>query len=709
MQIIQSIREKGAAIVIAVIALSLIGFILMDAQQGGSRLFGGLSNTVGSINGEDIDLQYFTKRVRESEDMQFQRTGQKPTGTQTYQMRDQAWNQIVAERVFFAETNKLGLQFTAKELSGILMSEDPNNPFLQEQSLKDSITGKLDIKKVQKAIANIKKLEGEQRENVNAQIFDPLKLNTTVSKYSALLNASAYYPSWMEKRDNEEARSFSVISYVGFPFSDITDSTIKVTDEEVKAYIKENKDQFKQEKGRKISYVSIGQQPSGQDTAQVRDALVALIPAFLADTNARAFVARNTSATEFTDTYAPKNKLNDRNADTLAKLPTNQVFGPYLDGPKLTLAKKLGSKEMPDSAKARHILISLNDASGQPKLSDEAAKKLADSVYAAVAGGSDFTALAAQFSADPGSKDKGGDLGTFGYGTMVPEFNDFCFEKTPGSKGVVKTQFGYHIIDLISQKDFKTAYKLAYVSREISPSDVTLNKASLLATKTSALKSKKELDQFALDNKLSLMPAGAPLKENDFSVGALQDARVLVRWAYEAKKGAISEPFSIGDQFIVAVLDEVLEEGTQDVATARPSCESKIRNRKKAQQIIKNAGTPASLEALATAQKKTVQIAGADSSITMNAQFINGVGMEPRVIGASFNKNYQSTVSPGIEGNTGVFFIKTTSVQQKPAETPEALAQQKTTKLNNIRSQTGNWYEGLRKQADIQDKRSQHF
>jgi peptidyl-prolyl cis-trans isomerase D len=187
MQIIQSIREKGAAIVIVVIALSLIGFILMDAKQGGNRLFGSLNNVVGEVNGETIDLAFFNKKVKEAEEMQAQRTGQRPTGTQTYQVREQTWNQIVAEKIFFAETKKLGIDFTAKELSYILLSNDPSNPFLQEQSLKDSITGQLDISKAQAALKNIKNLKGEQRDGVNAQIVDPIKLNNTVSKYSALL------------------------------------------------------------------------------------------------------------------------------------------------------------------------------------------------------------------------------------------------------------------------------------------------------------------------------------------------------------------------------------------------------------------------------------------------------------------------------------------------------------------------------------------
>lgn len=710
MQIIQRIREKGAAIVIAVIALSLIGFILMDAKQGGGKLFGGLSTTVGSVNGEDIEVSEFNKRVKDAEDLQSQRTGQAPTAQQTYQIRQSMWDQVVAERIFFSEASKLGIEFTPKELSYILLSNDPSNPLLQEQSLKDSITGKLDVKKAQTALNNIKKLKGEQKQSLNTQMIDPLKLNNTVSKYSALLNASAYYPSWMNKKETTENTSFSSISFVTIPYTEIVDSTIKVSDEEVNVYVSNHKQQFKQEKGRNISYVAFSQLPSKEDSAASFNSISELKNAFVADSNAKSFVARNASSIDFKDDYATKEKMSAVYADTLLKLSNGQVFGPYLDNGNFVLAKMIGSKQLPDSVKARHILIAVNDLNtGQPIMADSTAKKLADSINNAVLGGADFAMLAMKYSADQSNKAKGGDLGTFGYGTMVQEFNEFCFNKAPGSKGVVKTDFGYHVIDLISQKDIKTAYKIAYVGREISASDATINKSSLEAIKASSEKDKASLEKFIGENGLSLTSVPALVKENDYQLGALQDARSLIRWAFEAKVGDISEPFSIGDQFIVAVLDKVREEGTQDAETARPGCEAIIRNNKKAEQIRKKIGDNPTLEKAAAAYGKTIQIAGADSSISFSSQIINNVGLEPKVIGASFNKSYQSKPSPLIDGTTGVFIIKINTLGTKPGPTPDVVAQQAQSRLAAIRSQNSGWYEGLKKQAKIVDERFSQF
>ncbi len=709
MQIIQSIRDKGAIFVIVVIALSLIGFILMDSRQGGSTMFGGNTNNVGKVNGEEISISDFNKRVKEMEDMEEQRNGQRPSGTRTYQIRDQLWNQMVAEKIFYKEAAKLGITFTPKELTHILLSNDPSNPFLQ-QGLADPNTGQLDMAKAQEALSNIKKFTGARKDAVNAQIVDPLKLSTIVNKYSGLLSASAYYPSWMQEQEKAEAKNFANISYVSIPYGEISDSAVKVTDADIDAYVQKHKELFKQEAGRKVSYVTFSQLPNAADSARVMDMLNKLKPQFEADTNAKAFVARNTSVIDFKDEYLPVSKAPIKELDSVLKYPIGTVVGPFSENGDYILAKVLGTKQMPDSVHARHILLATADRNGQPLMDDSTAHRKADSILAAIKGGADFGKLALQYPGDAGSAVKGGDLGTFGYGTMVPEFNEFAFTKPVGSIDIVKTQFGYHILNILSQKDFKPAYKVAYLAKEIIAGEATINNASLQATKASAVKTAKALQDYAAKNGLQLVQAPAIVKENDYSIGSLQDARQLVKWVFENKVGDVSEPFGIGDQFVVASIDQVIKEGTQDAATARPGAEAIIRNEKKAAIIKTKLGATPTLESAAAAYNKQVAVAGADSTLTFASQMINGLGIEPKVIGASFNKEYQTKVSPAIEGTSGVYVIKVNSVQTKPDDSPETVKAQVAARMGALRSQAmGNWYESLKKEATIKDYRSKIF
>ena len=710
MQIIQNIREKGAAIIIIVIAISLIGFILMDSKPGSNTsLFGGNSTNVGKINGRAIELNDFNRRVTQEENNQAAQTGQQPSGAAVLRIREQVWNQIVAEEVFYKEADKLGINLSSKELAAILMSSDQQNPFMKERGMIDPTTGKLDEMKAREALNNIKKFKGDQRLSVDAQILEPLKLSTAAAKYGGLISAAAYYPTWMQEKDMADAKAFSTISYVAVGYNEISDSAVNVKDEDINNYVAKHKDLFKQEAGRTISYLTFSQLPSAADSAKALQTITELKAPFAADSNTKAFVARNTSAVDFADEYLPLSKIQSQVKDTVVKQQIGIVSGPYLDGKNYTLAKIIGTKQLPDSVKARHILIGVNDPqTGKPIRTDSVAKKLADSILAAIKSGADFGALALKFSSD-GSSAKGGDLGTFGYGAMVAEFNDFTFNKSVGEKAVVKTQFGYHVIDILAQSNFKPAYKIAFLAKPILSSDETINAASLASSKAAAQKNAKSLNDYAAKNGLSLVEFPTTLKENDFTVGSMQDARSLVRWSFEAKQGDVSEPIVIGDDFVVATVNKIYKEGTQDAATARVGAEAIVRNRKKAELITAKLGATPTLETAAAAYNKQVLSAGADSTITMTGKIINGIGAEPKVIGAAFNKEYTTKASLPIIGTSGVYLVKVLGVQQKAEPSANEKAAQTTARFAAIRQQTNNWFEALRKQADIKDTRAKFF
>ncbi|MFN8251141.1 MAG: peptidylprolyl isomerase [Ferruginibacter sp.] len=714
MQIIQTIRDKGAAIIIAVIALSLIGFLLMDAKSGSNKFFNSLSGGLGKVNGQNIEKADFDKKFNYAYELAKQQSAQTGQSPNTDQVREQVWNQVVNESIFYAEAAKLGIEFTGKELTAVLYSNDPSNPLMSDRSMLDP-AGKIDPAKVVSAINTIKKAKGDQYDQINNQIVEPQKLGSISGKYYSLLNASAYYPSWMQENDQAEGKSFANISYAFISYGEISDSTVKVSDSEIEDYIAKHKNQYKQEAGRIVSYVTFSQAPSAADSFAAKEAVAGLVKAFAAETNDAAFVARNTSAIPYDSNFIPKAQIRSAVLDSIVKLPVGSVYGPYMENGNYVIAKFLGAKGIADSAKARHILIpTVDPQTGQPINTDSAAKKKADSLLAVINAGGDFAALAKEFSTDGGSKDKGGVYDYFEYGKMMPAFNDFAFNKPAGTKGVVQTPYGYHVIEAMGTKGSSSAYKIAYVAREILTSEATFSQVNLDATKLSAQKNKKEFEAYIAKNGLQKTTWPNVVKENDYRIGMFADARALVRWAFEAKKGDVSEPFNIGDAFVVAVVDRIYEEGTMDAAAARAalgkSPEGVIRNKKKAEIIIKKLGANTTPEAAAAAYNKQVQTAGADSSITFNSPMIQNLGNETKVIGASFNKDYQSKSSPAFAGTMGVYVLKVNSIGTKAPQSPEILAGQVSQRLNTLKAQVATgWFEGLRNQATIKDSRSKYF
>ena len=711
MSIIQTIREKGAVIVIALIAISLIGFILMDSMSSGHGSLFGDSNTstLGVVNGEKIQLDNFNNKVKEVE-QQYPNVG----SSQTNQIMESVWNQMVAEKIVEDQFKKLGITFTPDEMSFIMFSNDA--PQQLKQAFTNKETGEYDVEQAKQWWAQTKKNKNEeQRNSIISQVIEPMRLNSLYIKYTSMIAASLYQPKWLSKEQSEEKNQFATISYVAVPYSVISDKSIKVTDNDIQAYLDKNKLKYKQEAGRIISYVSFSAAANSEDSERILQSLKDLKPQFTADSNAKFFLGRNSSAIPYFDGYVPKSKMQSPDKDSIISSADDEVFGPYEDGKNFVLAKKLNTKVLPDSIECRHILLGTVDPqTQQPLMDDSTAHRIADSIANAIKGGANFDSLDAKYSTDQVAKQQNGvmtfDLMTIQSDNFSKEFGYFLLNDNDENKKVVKTQFGWHYIEILNKKNLQPAYKVAYMAKEIAPSDQTINAANTAAIKLSgSATDEKSFNDYVAKNGLKKVDIPNEVKENDYQLGSLQDARTIIKWAFDAKEGQVSEPFAVKDDYIVAVVDKKLQAGIPDVNTARPMVEGIIMNMKKADEIKKKLNNLATLEAAAAAYKLQVLNSGADSTLTFDAQIINGIGNEPKVAGAAFNKEYQSKISPAFSGNSGVFVIKVNGVSSKAPVSPEMQKLQMNDVNKNIQDALGQSFDALKKTADIKDNRSRFF
>jgi peptidyl-prolyl cis-trans isomerase D len=709
MQIIQNIREKGTAIVIGVIAVSLIGFLLMDANTGSNRMGSSRSTTMGKVNGTGISEAEFNQKLAVIE----AQTGNKATGPEGYRLRQQVFDQIVAEKIFLAEVEKAGIAFSPAELTASMFSPT-NAPQILKQYFSDRETGTYNVEAVRNWWKQVKKKNADPKAKQEADnIIDNIKIGALYNKYNAMMTAAAYYPTWLQEKESADNNNFASITYASIPYNVISDSTIKVSDEEINAYASKRKALYKQEAGRMIAYVAFSANPSAADSAKTQQELGALKEAFLKDSTGAAYVARNNSTLPFDDKFVLKSKMMMPFKDSIAALAKGQVFGPYLDANNYVMAKMIDMRTMPDSIKCRHILVKIADGQKGEIRPDSVARKLIDSIRLAIAGGADFNAMVLKYSDDDGSKMNKGEYKFGSTAQLVDSFYRTVFYEPVGTKRVVKGEaggqqgyIGYHYIEVLSQWNMEPAFKVAYFGRDILATDETINMASVQATKLcGSARTSKQLDEYCQKNGLSKISNPVAIKENDYALGNLQNARELVRWAFGAKQGEVSaEAFSIDNQYVVGVVERIQEEGLPDAKTLRPQVEQEVRNRKKAAEIMKKLPAGTTVEAAAAAYGKTVQVAGNDSTLTFGAIMIPGIGSEPKVTGAAFNKEWQSKPSPAIPGNTAVYVIKVNSYGSKPAATPETAEQQRTMRVKSLRQQAGGWFGALREQAVIKDK-----
>ena len=703
MSVIQRIRDKYAAAIIALIAISLIAFILMDAKGGLGRAANAGGSTLGKVNGEKIDRADFEKKIN----MQQAMYGQQAPPRE--QLMGQVWQQTVEEVSMNQEYEKLGLQYTPKELNDELFGANP--PQWLSSQFKDKVTGAFDANAAKQYFAQVKK----QKNSENAQMINDAYITPTISqglkaKYMALVSISSYVPKWMAEKSLAEQSSVAKISYVSVPYASITDTTLKVSDDEVQAYINKHKADFKQEEAsRSISYVTFNANPSGQDTLKVLTQLMSMKNDFANAADAEAYIGRISSEIPYFNGFTLGSKMQVPNADSIKNLANGQTFGPYLDGKNFVIAKMIDRRSIPDSAKVRHILVKTGDK-GQKTLSDSIGKMRIDSIAAAAQSGADFNTLVQQSSDDEGSKSTKGEY-TFAstqFGGLSKEFAEVAFYGKVGDKKVVKVEngsySGYHYIEVLEQKNPGIGYKVAYLAKPIDASQETINNANGLASQFAAASRNKELfDENAKKQSLATMNI-ADIKENDYQVPGLGDNRSFVRWVYESKTGDVSEPFEINDKYIVAVTTAIADKGLMSVAKARPTAEPMIMNEKKALQILntKFKTTVTDLNQAATAAGVMVMTA---DSVSFSQGFIPNLGNEPKVTGAAFNKALQGKVSEPIAGNAGVYIVKAEGVRAVPNTTMDVEGLRK--QMENQQKQMGGYrsMEALKKAADVSDKR----
>ena len=705
MSIIQTVRDKGMWVVTVAIALSVIGFLLMDARGGGQGGGGGAAEeTIGTVNGKDITYGRFLEMEKMMED-NYSAQGRPVDDATRQQIYQQVWSQLSDGTALDQEIEKLGFALTDKEIADQMFVSNP--PEFLKQEFTNKETNQFDGTAARNAINQLKKRKNDsQKQMLEKMYLDPYVEGLLRKKYFTLLQASAYAPKWMVEKQMADNDAIASFQFVNVPYTSIPDSTITISDDQINTYLKAHSNEYRQEEAtRSIAYVAFDIKPTAADSAATVKTIADFKDEFQSTNDAGSFVTRNSSEMQFFNGYNSKDKLMMPAKDSILAAAVGKVYGPYLDGNSWVLSRITDVKNLPDSAKVRHILIgTINPQTQQPTRDDATAKAKIDSIFTAIKAGADFGAMALQFSDDEGSKLKGGVYEFFPQGQMVPEFNDSSFQGKVGDYKVVKTQFGYHLINVLAHKGVQPSYKIAYMAKSIVPGTETiadaLNKANLFAGNSRTLKAFDENIK-----KSNLIRLVAPeVKPIDFSIPGVGDSRQLIRWIYEKEPGDVSDVQDLKDKYVVVAVTGAEEVGLPSANKARPLVEPILRNAEKAKKIKARIGTVSTLEALATAQGQTVQRA---DSIMFNNPTIPGAGQELKVGGTAFNKANLNKVSQPIEGNSGVFAIKTEMIGAKASATVMGIDEQRKQMETQMKqSMAYSAMGGLRKAANIKDKRS---
>lgn len=712
MATLQKIRSKGPLLVI-VIGLALFAFIAGDAWKVLQPHQG--KQDVGEVNGEVLSAQDYQKMVDElSEVIKLTNGLNSLTEDQLNNVKDQVWQSYVNNKLIAEQAEKLGLKVTDAEIQSII--DQGTHPLLMQTPFRNPQTGMFDKDMLKKFLVDYANLNASQMPAQYVEYYQKmgafwqfvektLAQSTLAEKYQNLVTKSLISnPVAAEDAFNSRTEQSDLL-LAGVPYSSINDSTVQVSDSEIKDRYNEKKEQFKQlVETRDIRYIDVKVVPSDADRKAVKKEVTEYSNQ-LASTTADfgTFVRSTGSSVNYSDVPVSKSVFPADVASRLDSTNVNEVYGPYYNqtDDSFNAFKLLAKVSSPDSIQFRQIQVYAD--------TEEKTKTLADSIYNALKGGADFAAVAKIY-------------GQTGEATWVNAQSWEGSELDADNSKFINTLLNQPvnelanlnmgqanlILQVMNKKSMQTKYKVAVVKREVEFSKETYNAAynkfSQFVAQNTTIDS---MVKNAEESGYTLMPR-TDLSSAEHYVGGVRSTREALKWIFAAKPGEVSPLYECGenDHLMVVALDKIHEAGYRDINSVAEMLRAEIRRDKKAEKIMEEMKKYNSI-----AQVKGMKDAVSDSvkHVTFSAPaYISVTRSSEPVIGAVAAKTAANKVSAPIKGNGGVYMIQ---VYAKEKGSEKFDAKQEETTLTNmaVRIAGNQLINDLYQKAKVADQRYLFF
>ncbi len=651
MAIIGSIRKRSTLLLI-VIGGALVLFVLSDflSNQGGGRR-GRKIEPLAEIFGEDIGFREFDNEVQTRIEMQKESNPEySPSGMELFQMRQQMFDQKIKEKIYLNYCVDLGLALDQEysqtpainvaEFRDMLMGNDPHPSILREFTNKQ--TGQFDPNQVKYVLENQDQLDNIQRLQWHFFLED-LKRERLSTKYKNLIAKTFYLPSPLAKAAHHESRDQATLRFVAKRYDVIHDTMVTVTDEDFRKYYEENKKQYDREAQATLNFVIFEARPSPKDISVIENRFNNLFEKLQQSEEPDVFVNSN-SHDRYDSTWFKKGQLPIMIDSILFNAPIGTSYGPFIDGKKYKGAVVVDTKDRPDSLRASHILIAFKGAERANEnvtRTRNEAELYADSILTEVKKNPGmFEMLASTISDDAFAREKMGDLNWFNEQMMAPEFSVACLNNNVGEYVLTETIFGYHIVKVTGKKDFSRQVRVAILTQDIEPSKETISseftRASRFSNKVESLESFENLLE-----KEGIAGSEAVLSKDMYSVQTIQDAREIVRWAFneETEPGKTTRMFEFPDkyQYVIGIVKSRRDKGIWELdEELKNILEPLVRRDKKFEMIAKEMKNAGGKDLYKIANTMGLQVDTANISFNMNN--LMNWGPEVRVIGTAFSQ-----------------------------------------------------------------------
>ncbi|MDA3820339.1 MAG: peptidylprolyl isomerase, partial [Candidatus Delongbacteria bacterium] len=506
----------------------------------------------------------------------------------------------------------------------------------------------------------------------------------------------------MEVDRGEDLYDNPNFAYMGKMYKTIPDEDVEVKEADLKAYYDEHKYMFENEEStREIEYVSFDIIPTSKDSAKLVSELKELKNRFANTDDNRAFVQMHTDNIIRQQYFMPE-EIPGNYGEAIFEKEPGFITDIIKTDSTYMIFKLVGVETIPDSVKARHILIQPDSLT-----TIEQAHAKIDSIKSEIEEGASFENMARQYSMGPTAQ-KGGDLGWFGPGQMVKPFNDACFYGEAGDLPVVESQFGVHLINIEEQSEPTKQAQLAIVNKDIDYSNDTYQKTYAEASRFASNNNTPKAFDEAVVEKHMVKKIASGIKENDKDISGLEYPREIIKWTYDAEKDDISEVFESGDKFVIVKLTKIQNKGTAPFEQVKEDVETIVIKKKKAGIFIETiTEAMKNNNELAVIAGKLGERVDTAKNISFNSFSVPRLGIEPKLIGRATNIEPHTLDGP-VEGNNGVFIYMVTQKMEAPEI--DDYSQQQIRLKSQLSNRVGyELLDALKKASEIEDNRSDFF
>ena len=640
MTTLQRIRNHGVILLI-VVGVAMLAFILGDFLNSGSSFFNKNRENVGVIAGHKVHYsEYETAKDQLTEVYKIESGSNDINEDLSIQIRNQVWQMLLMDYTLREQTDEIGMTVTPEELSELCIGANPHQLIRQRRAFYDE-TGNFNRFALINFLNSLAQTPETQEQAANMQQAksywmyweNAVRLTHLQEKYVGLLSKLITANPLDAKYAFEAAQTSVNVEFVERPYFAVADSLVKVTNADIKKLYDANKEQYKRTPNRSLVYVSFPIVPSEADFAEVEKLMKSLESDFQTKDDVTAIVNGNSDI------------LYDGRDFSETTIPAEYKEFAFGKG-----AKKGQFTE----------LTFANDTYSMARIMDCGYTK-SDSVQLVLVANGE------------GTEDV--ELGWFTATDLQKNIADPAFAGKKGSQFTVSTGMGEQTFKIADKSQPTPKVKLAILSRKVTPSSKTYgvlyNEAKQFVVNNGT---EELLRQAAQEQGLTVTPAYG-LNVNADKVNDLKNSRGIVRWAFEAKDGQLSDVFECGEQFVVAALTEVNDGDYRTIDEVRMELTLQATTDKKAEYLMNQLKGVSTLEEAAELFDAEIQTA---ENVTLASTRLGAAGIEPAVIGAALALENNATSAP-VKGNAGVYMVR---IGEKVVSAGELNAEQEINSLN---------------------------